>query len=93
MSITVAVNAAADSANGPQTVVCETAAQHDDCGSGGGGGELNGGGVDEDDMAVFDREKSEKVKTTGGAFCSFFVCFFSPYTKKTVPGDRCRALG
>lgn len=60
MSITVAVNAA-DSPNGPQQTVGQSA-QHDDC------AEYNGsnGGADDDDMAVFEHEKDRHEQVNGG---------------------------
>lgn len=68
MSITVAVNAT-DSANGPQAAVCQSAAQHNNCGDYNGGvdggngiGIVGGGvgiGVDDDDTAVFVHENKE----------------------------------
>jgi len=71
MSITVAVNAT-DGANVPQAAVCQSAAQHNNCGEynggvGGGGAATNGIdsggigiGVDDDDTVVFDDENMER---------------------------------
>ncbi|XP_060861131.1 uncharacterized protein LOC132938362 isoform X2 [Metopolophium dirhodum] len=69
MSITVAVNAT-DGANVPQAAVCQSAAQHNNCGEynggvgGGGGNGIDSGGigigVDDDDTAVFDHENMER---------------------------------
>lgn len=67
MSITVAVNAT-DGANVPQAAVCQSAAQHNNCGeyNGGvdGGNGIDGGGVgigvSDDDTAVFDHEDVER---------------------------------
>jgi len=67
MSITVAVNAT-DGANGPQTAVCQSAAQHNNCGEYNGGVDgangIDGGGigigVNDDDTAVFDHENMER---------------------------------
>lgn len=66
MSITVAVNAT-DGTNGPQAAVCQSAAQHNNCGeyngdggSGDGGGIGIGGRVDDDDLAVFGLENNDR---------------------------------
>lgn len=68
MSITVAVNAT-DGANVPQAAVCQSAAQHNNCGEynggvGGGGNGIDSGGigigVDDDDTAAFDHENMER---------------------------------
>ncbi|KAF0765715.1 stress response protein NST1-like isoform X2 [Aphis craccivora] len=76
MSITVAVNAT-DGANGPQAAVCQSAAQHNNCGDynggsdgGGGGISIGGGGLDVNgDAVVLNNEKKDqqhgKVRSVG----------------------------
>ena len=66
MSITVAVNAT-DGANGPQAAVCQSAAQHNNCGGYNGGGDGDGIGIDgagigsvNEDTAVFNRENKDQ---------------------------------
>ncbi|XP_060849505.1 uncharacterized protein LOC132928685 isoform X1 [Rhopalosiphum padi] len=66
MSITVAVNAT-DGANGPQAAVCQSAAQHNNCGDYNGGGDgggisIDGGGIGSvnEDTAVFNHENKDQ---------------------------------
>jgi len=77
MSITVAVNAT-DGANGPQAAVCQSAAQHNNCGdynggSDGGGGSgisIDGGGlgvgsVNGDAVVLNNERKDQRVRSVG----------------------------
>jgi len=79
MSITVAVNAT-DGANGPQAAVCQSAAQHNNCGDYNGGSDGGGGGISIDggglgvgsvngDAVVFNHEnkdqRHEQVRSVG----------------------------